>query len=265
MAYAEVQHIAGDYLRVHIYPFFQRNAQRGIRRESTKAAQKKYNEKLAIHRLTDTIHLNFDRTSVAVRLDYAKFYDRNGRNPSEEEVRKSMRNYLLRLKRIYRRAEIEMKYIYNVEVGKISGKVHHHLILTGGIDRDLIEQTWEHGYGNTRRLQFGTRGVEGLAHYMSKEPMTKKMWYGSRNLIKPTKEGKHPNIRSNHTRLSARQVRYIYENPEDFAEIRKLYPGYEVADAECSRMTDETTGEVFLNPYGIFITLYLYKRCTKLF
>jgi len=265
MAYTEVLHETGDYLRVHIHPCYRKGEQRGIRKRATTAAQKYLNDRNAKNRFTDTVHLNFTASDIAVRLDYQKFLKRNRRNPTPEEAKRIMRNYLLRLKRIYAACGRELKYIYVTEIGKVGGNVHHHLIVNGISDRDSIEQCWTEGYGNTRRLQFSEKGVAGLAHYMSKDPMTKKMWYGSRNLIKPTAEGKHPNIRSNSYRLTARQVHYVYNNPDDTNEIRKLYPGYEVAEVECSNMVDEETGEVFPNPYGIFITLYLYRSDTKLF
>ena len=39
-------------------------------------------------------------------------------------------------------AGLELKYVYTTEYGRKSGRVHHHLVINGGIDRSI-----GYGYG----------------------------------------------------------------------------------------------------------------------
>ena len=57
-----------------------------------------------------------------------------------------------------------LKYIVVTERGKKGGRIHHHITVNGGIDRDELESLWGLGYANSRRLQFTENGLAGLAH-----------------------------------------------------------------------------------------------------
>ena len=114
---------------------------------------------------------------------------------SSEEAVKDLGKFLRQLRKIYRAAGTELKYIYLWEQGKKSGRTHFHLILNAGpLSRDELEKLWGHGYANSRRLRLDETGLEGLAAYLTKRSRAgqrepgKRRWVPSRNLRRPEPE-----------------------------------------------------------------------------
>lgn len=233
-----------DYRRVNIY--VERPVGRGRNRKSRPSsdAQKRLNRRNAETRLSDIIHNNFTTYDFAVRLDYNTFIARNDRNPTEKEARAKMVYYLGKLKKIYTTLGVEFKYIYSIEVGARSGKVHHHLIISGSPDkelraylRDAIESNWRHGYCNTQALKFDENGVKGLAHYFTKDDLTAKRWVPSHGLIRPSEENGLVEMRRGG--IKAKDARHIDEHPNDVAFLSDRYPGWITAEVR-------TTGQAQL-------------------
>ena len=177
----EQVYVCGDYIDADVYPVFQPAGKRRSRCRPTSDIQQKLNQRNAEKKLTRLVHLNFGPEDLALHLTYA-----DGAEPlDEEDAARLLSNFIRRLKRLYKKLGIELKYISCTEYGKKSGRVHHHMILSGGADRDLIERAWGRGYANTKRLQFSDDGVTGLAHYMAKDHRFFRRWNGSRNLLQP--------------------------------------------------------------------------------
>lgn len=177
----EQVYVCGDFIDADIYPVFQPAGKRRSRCRPTSSVQARLNQRNAEKKLTRLVHLNFGPDDLALHLTYAA-----GSEPeSEDDAQRLLQNYIRRLKRLYKKREIELKYISCTEYGKKSGRAHHHLIVSGGVDRDLIERAWGRGYANTKRLQFNDSGVSGLAHYMAKDHRFFRRWNGSRNLTHP--------------------------------------------------------------------------------
>lgn len=219
-----------DYRRVNIYVERPTGRGRGRRSRPSSDAQKRLNRRNAETRLSDIIHNNFTENDFAVRLDYIHFINKNGRNPTEKEARAKLTYYLSKLRVIYARFGVELKYCYNIEIGSRSGKVHHHLILSGSEDkelraylRDAIEENWRHGYGNCRRLEFDENGVKGLAHYFSKDDVTAKRWVTSLGLVRPSED--NGLIERSH-RMSSSEAEHIDTHPEDVSFLEEQYPGW---------------------------------------
>ena len=115
-----------------------------------------------------------------------------------------------------------------MEVTK-KGRYHFHLILSGGMDRDDLEQLWGHGWANTKRLQFDEHGLTALSHYMAKSHrredetrLTYRAYNGSKNLIDPEPKINDSKIRS---RKRAAELADM-----DWNTWHEIYPEYEVAD-----------------------------------
>ena len=269
MAYREIfQRLGENYARVTIHTLYPTgNPKRGKKLKPSSKVQEALNRRNAARRYEDLAHLNFTDSDLAIRLNYKHFTDDNERNPTAAEAQGMMQNFLRRLRRIYRGAGIELKYLYVTEIGKRTGKVHHHLLLTGGIDRDVIEKCWGWGYSNTQRLEFDEHGIKGLCNYMLKDPMTGRRWNGSKNLTRPTETGKNKNRWRNDYKISARTVRYLMDNREDAEYIRKMYPGWYPATAGdlysfvdvAGETVDENTGELLPNRWGDYIEIFLYR------
>lgn len=177
----ESVYVCGNYMDADIYPVFQKPGRRRSRCKPTSEIQRRLNQKNAEKRLTRLVHTNFTEDDIALHLTY-----RPGEEPeSKEGAQRDLQNYIRRLKRRYTKLGKEFKYISCTEYGKKTNRIHHHLIISGGLDRDEIEKLWGRGYANSIRLQFGPDGVTGLAHYIAKDKLFFRHWNQSRNLVQP--------------------------------------------------------------------------------
>lgn len=191
--------------------------------------QRNLNDKNAKRYLVQLVNTNFSWQDLKVSVTY-----RDSELPRTlEAAQKEITNYI---NRINRRREKEglspTKYIVITEGsldGK-SGRIHHHIFLSGGLDRDTVESLWCRrrrkgekqgrmiGYANADRLQPDDFGLEALARYLTKDPQGKKRWSGSHNLDKPYS-------RDNDNKYRRRQVeRAIRNDDKQFWESK--YPDY---------------------------------------
>ena len=217
--------VAGDRMEVSVYPVFQNPGQRRSRCRESSEVQKRLNERNSWNQLTRIAYANFSERDLVLHLTYEQEPE------SMEEGSRMLDNYLKKLRRRYQKAGIEMKYIKRTERGAKSGRVHHHLFLTGGIDRDEIEQLWSHGRCNSRRLQFGDDGIDGLSSYIAgagKLRDTYRRWSCSRNCVRPVEEIRDGNM--------------AMDEADDLGEaasvglagdtLEMLYPGWECVRCE---------------------------------
>ena len=217
----EVVYICGGYMDADIYPVFQRPGKRRSRCKPTSDIQAKLNQKNAERKVTRLIHNNFTQKDIALHLTY------KNEPKGLDEAEKNLTNFLRRLKRAYAKRSLEFKYIKTTEYGAKSGRVHHHIILSGGLDRDVLESMWGFGYANSKRLQFTEEGVTGLAHYIVKDKTQYRRWSGSRNLIQPepiVTDGKV-------TMEEIERIMHNIEEHNEYALFENLYPEYILTDA----------------------------------
>lgn len=173
----------GEYVDIDIYPVYQSPGIRRSKSKPTSEVQALLNQKNAERKLVRLIHNNFTEDDVAITLTY------KSAPANVEEAQKLLSNFLRRVKRLRVKMGLEpLKYITVTEVGKRNGRIHHHCILSGGIDRDALEKCWGLGYANSQRLQFGENGITGLAMYIVKDRQTYRRWNSSRNLVVPQPE-----------------------------------------------------------------------------
>jgi len=216
----EKKYYCGEYLDVYIYPTYKTAKSRSKKGKPTSDCQKALNKKNSRDKIVRLLHANFTRKDIEIHLTYE--------NPPDtpEQAKKDTQNYIRRLRRLRQKNGLpELKYICVTEKsGK--GRYHHHITLSGGIDRDVLERLWGHGYANSKRLQFTNNGLEGLGKYITKEPIFYKRWHASRNIINPP-------AKKRDGRISQRTASLIaMETAESKIEIEKLYPGYLLAEAE---------------------------------
>lgn len=173
-------YITGEYLEGDIYPVFQPAGKRRRKCRPTRAIQARLNQKNAEKKLTRIVRLNFGADDISMTATY-----RQGLAPeTAEQAQRDAQNFVKKLRRMYRKAGRELKYVYATECGR-NGNWHHHFILSGGMDRDALERAWGKGYANSRRLQIEEDGLAGLSRYIVKERRFYKRWSGSRNLLRP--------------------------------------------------------------------------------
>lgn len=184
------------------------------RRENvTPPKQKALNHKNAKRYLSELINTNFGAEDQIIHLTYGP-----GNVPeSKEAAEKQAANFLRKVRRVRaKRGLPPLKYILVTEGGDLSKKtgrptkLHHHIIVNGGMERDELELLWNTkpvkldkaakdpeyraelersmiGFANTRRLQPDENGLESLAKYLTKDPKGRKRWTSSQNLEKPVR------------------------------------------------------------------------------
>ena len=135
---------------------------------------------------------NFGEGDLHVTLTYAK-----DRRPETAEEANALRaKFLAELRKKFRKAEVDLKYIGVTEIGS-RGAVHHHIVINNpeGVDvMKLIQKAWPHGHPFFSPL-YEEGEYEQLADYLLKGESEKTASYTrSRNLKIP--EPKRETVRS---------------------------------------------------------------------
>ncbi len=213
----------GDRMELQIYPVFQPPGKRRSKCRPSSEIQQRLNERNSIAKAIRIANANFGEGDLALHLSYAD-------EPcSVEEADRLLSNFLKQLRRLDRKAGIVLKYRRRTEKGVRSGRVHHHLYITGGLDRDEIERLWAHGRCNTRRLQFGKDGIDGLTAYIAGEGKrrdTYRRWSCSRNCVRPQPE-------EHDGRLTNREADELGEAASmglGYNVFEAMYPGWECVE-----------------------------------
>ncbi len=210
-----------DYREVDIIPRTEEaemasKGKRGKRRKAQKPKQNALNDKNAKRYLVQLANGNFHAGDLHTTLTYSA----ENLPGTVEEAEKIVNNYLRRI--AYRRKKLgidPLKYILVTEYkpdkdGGWLKRVHHHIIMNGGMDRDEVEMMWtaqrinwkradspdkqaaqeyrdsvkRMGWGNADRVQTDDNGIEALCKYITKDPQGKKRYSSSRNLDRPETE-----------------------------------------------------------------------------
>lgn len=208
----------GEYREVDIIPRTEEaekaaRGKRGKRRKAKKPKQDALNDKNAKRYLVQLGNGNFHAGDLHTSCTYSA----DNLPDTVEEAEKVVGNYIRRI--AYRRQKLgldPLKYILVTEYkctkgGKQLKRIHHHIVMNGGLDRDEVEMMWtaqrvnwrkadspdkkeaaeyrdsikKLGWVNADRLQMNENGIEGLCRYIIKDPQGKKRYSSSRNLDRP--------------------------------------------------------------------------------
>ena len=233
------------YREVDIFTYTdtqKRAASRGRRSKKVKESppkQKNLNDKNARRYFVQLNNMNFgdDPEALHVSCTYSGKY----LPATVKEAEKEVSNYLRRVQ--YQRAKEglpPLKYILVTAytTNKNSGKpvrIHHHIIMNGGLDRDVVEDLWRKrkrkgqkkgdkiGYCNADRLQADENGIAALCNYLVKQAGGKKRWSSSKNLKRPTS-------RTNDGKYNRRQIEKWAKEKPGRAFWEKKYPGWTLTD-----------------------------------
>lgn len=216
-------------------------------------AQKNLNDKRSKRRFVQIANTNFGADDLHISATYNEAH----LPMTLKEAEKNVHNYLDRIKRRMKRVTgQDLKYMLVTEYTPEEDegqqltledkqtravRIHHHIIINGGLSRDDLELMWSStrinwkkagsdpayrkkvdylGFVNCDRLQPNENGIEGLVNYINKRKKGCKKWSTSMNLKKP-KEKK------NDHKYSFRKIRELAKTPEDKEFWRKQYKGYE--------------------------------------
>ncbi|WP_235807472.1 SMI1/KNR4 family protein [Loigolactobacillus bifermentans] len=238
-----------------------KKGQRSKKRRVSEPKQKNLNDKNAKRYLLQLGNGNFGAGDLHVSCTYRdEFLPR-----TVAQAEKEARNFLRRLE--YRRQKQglpDLKYILVTECqqddeGKYIKRVHHHIVMNGGLDRDEVESIWSKrvkgqgkqsiGWINADRIQPNKNGVEALMRYISKDPKGKKRWSSSRNL-------KRPVSRNNDSLWTQHKVKQMAANRRDaWLQLEKIYPRYQIAEVKFQH--NELTG------WHVYLKMWLKPEYVK--
>ena len=169
-----------------------------------------------------------------------------------------------------------LKYLLVTQIGRKKDgthRIHHHILMNGGLDRDEVENLWwetkgtkdrepvMYGWANADRLRPNAKGIASMAGYMVQDSAGKKHWTQSQNLEKPWHllailhllpenaivTGEAFFEGEDMIRMKRRQLDKIAKLPEDSEEFvrfwEKQYRGWELV--ECEKSFNEQTGWYF--------------------
>lgn len=243
----KVIHCGKDFIAPEIFPYTGRQqgaakGRRGKKQKVSEPKQKNLNDRRAKRYFVKLAIANFGEGDLAVHLTYAPEH----LPETEEEAHEIVTRYLRRV--AYRREKLglpPLKYLLITQVGrKRNGthRIHHHIIMNGGLDRDEVEAMWwkvkgtkkreavMYGWANADRLKPNKKGIANMAGYMVQDSAGKKHWTQSQNLEKPWHRG------PNDTKYSRRQLEKIAKLPQDSEEYKdfweRQYKGWELVDSE---------------------------------
>ena len=224
--YRETEMICGDWIFGEVHPTWRPAGKRRGKFRETSETMQRLNNRRAELRLTATAHANFRRGDYALHLTYA-----DDELPEDaDKFERDIRSLIGKLRRAYRKAGTEFKYIL-VRSWSGRGRPHLHMLLSGGVDRDRVENCWTHGLANCDRMEFNACGIADLAAYIGGQRQTGKAdaehtrrkgerrWSGSRNLAKPVE-------RINVTRYSKAAMEEIADSGNPHGIFAARYPGY---------------------------------------
>ncbi len=203
---------SGRRFEVEIYPVFRKREDIPVPRVRYDArAQGNLNEKNSKKAFIRVVETNFGEGDYWMTLTY----DPACLPATKEEAQRKIGNYIRRVNRRRKKMGLaNAKYVYITEWGDV--RCHHHLIIEGGLSRDVLESLW--GFSTVKdssRLYPGEDGLAGLATYMADKKRGKweRRWTPSKNLKKPAES-------VNHSKARRRQVEGM---ARDFEEIRTFF------------------------------------------
>ena len=238
---------AGNMLECEIFPIWTaQEAQRAKRAKPSRKAQENLNHKNTKKKIMRLTNMNFTDADL-----WGTFgYDDANLPATLEAARKDVVNFLRRVKNARKKLGLPpIRYIYVTEWRHDGEDVrcHHHIVMSGDMDRDAIEKLWHGGaYPQTRRLRVKEDcGLNGLGAYLAKGSKGEKMWGRSTNL-------KDPVVTWADRKITPRQAGKIALDENAAPELfEKLYQGYAFRSVEAKR-SDYVA--------GVYIYTQMYRR-----
>ena len=177
--------VTGNLILTKIFGIADRvkEGKRKKKKEPTAASVENVNRRNAERNLIVKLHANFHEGDLHVVLTYAK-------EPTQEEAKKELKNFIRRLRRRFKKNGEELKWISATEFK--NKRIHHHLIMNY-MDPGEVDKMWKAGH--TRPTFFDNSGdYRRLASYLIKETdktfrepgaFSKQRFSCSQNLITP--------------------------------------------------------------------------------
>ncbi|MBP3617908.1 MAG: hypothetical protein J6J38_07715 [Lachnospiraceae bacterium] len=172
---------------------------RALRVKPTPEQIRKQNQRNREKKMRRLIKANFSEGDIWATLKYPA-----GTRKETDEVKKDIRKFLEKVRKLYKDSGTELKFILRMEIGARGG-IHIHILMNRMKDVDLkIQKAWKQGRVNFSNV-YSAGGYQALAEYIVKEPDTQSIrqmalfvpeeeqkeyckYSTSRNLIRPVPE-----------------------------------------------------------------------------
>ena len=149
--------------------------------------QKKVNQRNAAKTLRRLMNHNFEDGDLLVRLDFSK----DNLPTGSDEMQSMMCKAIRKLRKEFKKACQELKYIYVKEIGPRGGR-HIHMVMNR-CDTETIRKCWPHGgihidplISNGQYIKIADYFIKYAAKTEDTEgELIGKRWYASRNLQRP--------------------------------------------------------------------------------
>lgn len=179
----KVVHCGKNFLSPEIYPYSGQQQQavgrkRGKKVNVSAPKQKNLNDRRAKRYFIQLANSNFGVGDLVVHLTYAPEF----LPESEEEAAKIVAKYLRRVAYLRKKRGLPpLKYLLVTQIGRKKDgthRIHHHVLMNGGLDRDEVENLWwetkgtkdrepiMYGWANADRLRPNAKGIASMAGYM---------------------------------------------------------------------------------------------------
>lgn len=235
------------YREVDVIPYSEsqeshnrKKGKRAKRERISEPKQKNLNDKNSRRYFVQLGNMNFAHDKEALHVTVT--YDQKYLPTTLQEAEKEVSNYLRRISYARKKADLpKLKYILVTEHSGVDDsypvRVHHHIIMNGGLNRDMIEKLWSRprkkgekegdsiGFANADRLQSNESGITALCVYLSKQHDRKKRWTSSHNL-------ERPHCQSNDDQYTKREVEAWTKADHPVAFWENLYPGWTITNPE---------------------------------
>lgn len=219
----------GEIVEIDAYPMKKTGKGRRAAWRPTSDVQERVNRRRKMREVSRLVNLNFDRSSWMIVLDYD-----DGMYPdSMEQAKKDVQNFIRRLRSIFRRADAVLKYVYATERGCETGRTHHHLIISGGVAKDVILAVWRKSKRCfAEHLEFSENGYSDLAVYTAKkQERWERSYTTSKNLIRPEpmpdEDAEARRINRAFTRSTCED---LCAHNLTRAQLLDMFPGFKVVD-----------------------------------
>ncbi len=195
MAYIKEVFVAPCVMEIkkyHTWRYGGKKCTRSPNKKRSSQKQRERNSKNSKENLAKLIMTNFKKGDLRVDLTYG------GEEPTPEQAKKNIDNFLQRARRLYQKHGESLKFILTTEYK--NHRIHHHLLMNfikGKVEEDDIAKIWPYSklnYRSTRKYDGGPEDARRLAWYITKETdktisdddaLQKVRYRCSRNLLKP--------------------------------------------------------------------------------
>jgi hypothetical protein len=194
--------------------------------------QQELNARRAETRFRRKLETNFGPGDLVLTLTYAQAV--SGR----ERAMKDFRNFIIRVNRRRKsRGMGSVRYMGVMELGRISGRIHFHLIIDGDMGRDEYESVWKKGKAQTERLGSDTEVYARLARYLTKEARDGKQRLLNERAYFCSKGLKEPRVTESVHLVSKRRAARIAEDAEQSGPqiFAKLFPHHQLTELTARR------------------------------